>query len=378
MYNILCCFGTRPEIIKMAPLIHIMQKEPEIHFTTLSLDQHQEMLDQMLHIFEITPNHRLSLMQPNQSLTELSASMPQPLANIINQVNPHLILGQGDTAAVFQTSLAAFHHKIPFGHVEAGLRSHNPLSPYPEEIYRQLISRLATLHFAPTPLAKQNLINEGIEPQHISIVGNPVIDALFHILAQKPHLPPEVDHNKQLILVTLHRRENWHSLIPLCQTLRTLADNNPYTQFLLPIHPNPNVSAPIQQALRNHPQITLTPPLPYNTFVATMQHATLILSDSGGIQEEAPALGTPVLILRNETERQEAVTLNLNRLIGTDPDSVYQHVHALLNSPEELTSMIQNYSPYGDGQSAEKITQHCKQFLCKMNARKAVLTPYAR
>lgn len=362
--KIVACIGTRPEVIKMAPLILKMKKDPEIELTVLSLAQHRELLDQMLRAFEITPDLDLNIMKTNQSLPELTANLPIPLDTTFKNLNPDFVLAQGDTTSTFMTSLACAYRKIPFGHVEAGLRTYNFDHPFPEEMNRVLITRLSALHFAPTQQSEQKLLREGIPSSTIFVTGNPVIDALQWIL-QKPHrLPIKLDPKKKLILITLHRRESWHQLPEICQIIRKLADKYASSaQFLLPVHPNPNVSKIVHKILGNHPQILLTKPLDYVDFIAVMKQAYLILSDSGGVQEEAPALGVPVLVLRHHTERTEAVDQGFCRLIGTDPAVIFKHADEIISDSSIRQKMVSQVSPYGDGHAAERIVSHVKHYL---------------
>jgi UDP-N-acetylglucosamine 2-epimerase (non-hydrolysing) len=362
--SIMAVIGTRPEVIKMAPLILQMKIDPEIKLTVLSLAQHRELLDQMLATFEITPDIDLNIMKKNQTLPELTANLPVPLDNTLKEINPDFVLAQGDTTSTFMTSLACAYRKIPFGHVEAGLRTYNFEHPFPEEMNRVLISQLTALHFAPTKQSELRLLKEGIPQDKIFITGNPVIDALKWILKRPHHLPIQLDPGKKLILVTLHRRESWDTFPGICRTIRKLADEySTEIQFLLPVHPNPNVSSIVHEVLDNHPNIRLTEPLDYVDFVAVMKKAYLILSDSGGVQEEAPALGVPVLVLRKHTERTEAVDQGFCRLVGTDPQAILQHAREIISNPLVRALMVSQKSPYGDGHAAQRIISHVKDYL---------------
>lgn len=362
--KILAVFGTRPEVIKMAPIIHKMKEDPEIELFVLSLAQHRELLDQMLETFSIVPDMDLNIMKTNQSLPELTANLPVPLDRTLKELAPDFVLAQGDTTSTFMTSLACAYRKIPFGHVEAGLRTYDFNHPFPEEMNRVLITRLSALHFAPTKQSESKLLKEGIPQDSIFITGNPVIDALKWILKQPHRLPVKLDPKKKLILITLHRRESWDKLPEICLAIRTLADKySSQLQVLLPVHPNPNVSKVVREVLGNHSQILLTEPLNYVDFIAAMKEAYLILSDSGGVQEEAPALGVPVLVLRKHTERTEAVDQGFCRLIGTDPNEILKHAEEIITDPKVRKQMVSQESPYGDGHASERIISLVKKYL---------------
>lgn len=362
--KIIAVVGTRPEVIKMAPLILQMKKESDIELTVLSLAQHRELLDQMLDTFSIVPDIDLNVMKKNQTLPELTAHLPIPLDHTLAKINPDIVLAQGDTTSTFMTSLACAYRKIPFGHVEAGLRTYNFDHPFPEEMNRVLISRLSALHFAPTKQSEKRLLREGIPKESIFVTGNTVIDAL-HLILQKPHeLPLTIDPDKKLILITLHRRESFGVLPEICDAIRQLADQYASeVEFVLPVHPNPNVSKVVHDVLGNHPSILLTPPLNYIDFVNLMKKAYLILSDSGGVQEEAPALGVPVLILRKLTERMEAVDLGFCRLVGLDPKEILMQAGEIIAQPQIRAKMVSQESPYGDGHAAKRIIHQVKAYL---------------
>lgn len=362
MKKVLAAIGTRPEVIKMAPIIHALKQEKDIDLTVLSLAQHRELLDQMLELFKITPDLDLNIMKKKQSLPELTAHLPLPLDEALEKTKPDLVLAQGDTTSVFMTSLASAYRKIPFAHVEAGLRTFNFDHPFPEEMNRVLISRLSALHFAPTKLSEAFLLKEGIDPKKIFVTGNTVIDALKFISKQSLPKDPRVDSNKKLILVTLHRRENFDQLDSICQALKKLAERED-VQIFLPVHPNPHVKEQVFKLLGNISAIILSEPLDYLHFISLMKEAYLILSDSGGVQEEAPALGVPVLILREFTERPEAIASGQSLLVGTHKEKIIAESLKLLNSSSERSKMVQAESPFGDGHAAQKIVGHIKEFI---------------
>lgn len=362
--KILCVIGTRPEVIKMAPVIRLLKKDKEIELIVLSTAQHREMLDQMLELFEIIPDIDLNLMKKNQSLSELTANLPIPLDLTMLKEKPDIVLGQGDTTTAFMVSLACYYQKIPFGHVEAGLRSGNLYNPFPEEMNRVIISRLSTLNFAPTEQAKQNLIKEGYDPAGIYLTGNTVIDALQTILEKGSKLDPRINKDARLILVTAHRRENFDEhILEICRALKALADKNKDIQILYPVHPNPNIYNVVYKELSGHPRILLTDPLDYKQFITTMKHSYLILSDSGGIQEEAPTLGVPVLVLRENTERPEAIEEGAAKLVGTDSEKIIETTQKLLDDTGAYRKMIVGTSPYGDGMAAKRIIDIVKNYL---------------
>lgn len=361
--KILCALGTRPEAIKMAPIILRMKSDPSIELTVLSLGQHRELLKQMLDLFGIVPDIDLHIMQENQTLPQLTANLAVPLDETLARVSPDFVLAEGDTTSTLMTSLACAYRKIPFGHVEAGLRSDDYDNPFPEEMNRVLVSHLATLHFAPTERGEKNLLREGIRKETIFITGNPVIDALHWILKKHGRIDPRVDPHKKLILVTIHRHENWDQLIEICRAIGDVVDRNQEIQVIWPVHPNPHVSEQIREVLDRHPRILLCQPLDYVQFVTMMKHSYLILSDSGGIQEEAPALGVPVLVLRKRTERIEAVEQGFCHLIGTEYAAIVACTQELLDHPERREKMIGWQSPYGDGKAAERIVHHVKEYL---------------
>ena len=356
--RLLCVVGTRPEAIKMAPVIQALRREPWAVVRVLATAQHREMLDQVLGLFGVRPDVDLDLMRPNQALADLTARMLEGVDRVLAEEEPQAVLAQGDTTTVLTTALACFYRRIPFGHVEAGLRTGDLAYPFPEEMNRTLAGRLARWHFAPTESARANLLREGIEPGAIHVTGNTVIDALLQMAARDEGPGLELPESQRLLLVTAHRRENFGApLQQICRALRALAEANPDVHVLYPVHLNPNVSGTVYPALGSHPRITLCPPLDYLPFVAAMKRSHLILSDSGGVQEEAPALGKPVLVLRAETERPEAVAAGVVKLVGTDEATIVAEAQRLLDDQGAYRAMARGISPYGDGHAAERIVE---------------------
>ena len=357
-YKVLCVAGTRPEAIKMAPVILALKDCPNIDCRVLATAQHRHMLDQVLDVFDIEPDIDLDIMQPNQTLTTLTARLLLDLDKVLLAEKPDVVLAQGDTTTVMTIALASFYHRIRFGHIEAGLRTWDMSNPFPEEMNRVVTGRLAGWHFAPTENARRNLLREGIQDNEIVVTGNTVIDALKSVAERSPTIGVELDDSKRLILVTAHRRENFGEPIKeICRAVHKLVENNNDVQVLYPVHPNPNVQTVVHEMLVGHPRIVLSPPLDYVPFVGAMQRAYLILSDSGGVQEEAPALGKPVLVLRSETERPEAVEAGAVKLVGPDCDRIVMEAQNLLDDENAYRRMAQGISPYGDGHAAGRIVR---------------------
>ncbi|MFC1935245.1 non-hydrolyzing UDP-N-acetylglucosamine 2-epimerase [Chloroflexota bacterium] len=360
MTKILCVFGTRPEAIKMAPIVTELEKCPgRVRLVVCVTAQHREMLDQVLSLFAIKPHHDLNVMTGDQALPSLATNLLSKFAQVIEQENPNVVLVQGDTTSAMVASLASFYKEIPVGHVEAGLRTRDRYNPFPEEINRRIISVLATFHFAPTEMAANALLSEGFPKDNIFVTGNTVIDALMMIANKKPPLDLGIPLNtKKVILVTAHRRENFgEPLENICHALRELARRNEDIEIVYPVHLNPNVQGPVYGILAGQQRIHLIPPLDYGMFVHLMSMSYLVLTDSGGIQEEAPALGKPVLVMRNMTERPEAVLAGMVKLVGTDTDVIIANTELLLTNQDEYNRMSQGTSPYGDGKAAERIVQ---------------------
>lgn len=364
--TVLCVLGTRPEVIKMAPVVNAL-RAAGMHAPILATAQHRQLLDQTLQVFDLESAWDLDAMRPDQGLSELVARLLPDLERIIRESRSSLVLAQGDTTTVFCAALAAFHARVPFGHVEAGLRSGDLAAPFPEEANRRLSSVITALHFAPTDTAKRALLREGLEAEAIHVVGNTVIDALLDVAA-RPDLPwpPGVPRNpsERMVLITLHRRENFGGpLEGMLKALRTFAHQHPETRFVYPIHPNPNVKGPAQAILGDLPQVHLLEPVEYGTLVALLNASYAVFTDSGGLQEEAPALGKPVLLFRKVTERPEAVAAGGVRMVGSDPALFLEEADRLWNNPSHYATMARPRFPYGDGKSAERIAGIVSRFL---------------
>ena len=364
--KILCVVGTRPEAIKMAPVILALKKESWAEVRVLATAQHRNLLDQVLSFFEIVPDIDLNIMRPNQSLTALTARLLVDLGSVLEMEKPDVVLVQGDTTTVMAAALACFYQHIPVGHVEAGLRTWDMQNPFPEEANRVITGRLCRWHFAPTASSRENLLREGILDKDISVTGNTVIDALLMTAAKERELEVALDPVKRLVLITSHRRENFGEPFGnICRAIRTLSERNLDVQFLYPVHPNPNVRDVAYQMLAGLPNVFLCEPLDYAPFVAAMKRAYFIISDSGGVQEEAPALGKPVLVLRDETERPEAVHEGVVKLVGPSFDRIVSEAQRLLDDESAYKQMARGVSPYGDGFSAERIVKILKSHFDK-------------
>lgn len=376
--KIMLVFGTRPEAIKMAPLVKEFQKYPERFETIVCVTgQHREMLDQVLHIFEIIPDYDLNIMKQGQDLYDVTARVLMGMRDVLKEAQPNVVLVHGDTTTSTAAALAAFYQQIPVGHVEAGLRTHNIYSPWPEEMNRQITGRIATYHFAPTPLSKHNLLAEGVKEEHIYVTGNTVIDALYMVvdkIKKNKELDTELggllkragyDVNrllgeKKLVLITGHRRENFGvGFIHMCTAIKDLTQKYPDVDFVYPMHLNPNVRKPIHEVfgedLSNLGNMFFIEPLEYLSFVYLMEKSTIVLTDSGGIQEEAPGLGKPVLVMRDTTERPEALEAGTVKLVGTDYDKIVVEVSTLLDNQEYYEKMSKAVNPYGDGLACNRI-----------------------
>jgi len=364
--KVLMVFGTRPEAIKMAPLIHQLQRHPsEFDLRVCITAQHREMLDQVIRFFDLKVDYDLNSMKPNQGLFQLTANMLCNLEPVFEQFKPDYTFVHGDTTTTLTTSLAAFYAGSKVCHVEAGLRTNNKYSPFPEEINRQLTSRLTDLHFAPTEQAKQNLINENIPSEQIFVTGNTVIDALLQSLEKvKSNPSPFVEsfseklENREMILITGHRRENHgNGFLRICEALKEIAIRNPSVQLVYPVHLNPNVQKPVFELLKGIKNVFLIEPLDYPDFIWMMDRSKLIITDSGGVQEEAPSLGKPVLVMRETTERPEAVEAGTVKLVGTDKAKIILETERLLHEPDYYNQMSLAHNPYGDGKACERIVQ---------------------
>ncbi len=342
----------------MAPVIQALKAAPWARVRVLATAQHRQMLDQVLALFKIEPDLDLDVMRPDQTLPGLTARLMGSLDACLADEMPDALLAQGDTTTVMVSALAAFYRRIPFGHVEAGLRTGDLYNPFPEEMNRVLAGRLARWHFAPTETARHHLLAEGIADESVFVTGNTVIDALLDVAERCESDAPRVTTGKRLVLVTAHRRENFGApLEEICRAIRTLTDLREDIEVLYPVHPNPNVKDVVHRLLGDHPRIRLCEPLEYLPFVAAMKRAYLILSDSGGVQEEAPALGRPVLVLRRETERPEALAEGVVKLVGSDYDAIVRESLRLLDDADAYRAMARGVSPYGDGHAASRITE---------------------
>jgi UDP-N-acetylglucosamine 2-epimerase (non-hydrolysing) len=352
-------FGTRPEAVKLAPVVAEL-KDRKVRTVVIVTAQHRSMLDQKLNIFGIKPDHDLNIMRENQDLYHITGAVLNQLQPVLHREKPDVVVVQGDTTTTFASSLAAFYQKIPVGHVEAGLRTWDRFNPYPEEINRQLTTRVTDHHFAPTEWAKQNLIREGVYEDRIHVTGNTVIDALLRIVDRKFRFTSAplstIDFARKVVVLTSHRRENFgppmEGVFTAC---REVIRSNPDTELVYPVHPNPNVTAAAAKIFGGEPRVHLIEPLDYVTFVQLMSRSYLILTDSGGVQEEAPSLGKPVLVLRTTTERPEGIEAGTAKLVGTDPARIIEEADRLLTQPAAYKAMAEVVNPYGDGMAAGRI-----------------------
>lgn len=381
MKRVMLVFGTRPEAIKMAPLVQEFRKHPDQYETLVCVTgQHREMLDQVLNIFGIVPNYDLNIMKPGQDLYDVTARILSGMRDILTRTQPDVLLVHGDTTTSMAVALAAFYQQIPVGHVEAGLRTHNIYSPWPEEMNRQITGRIATYHFSPTPLSRENLLREGIDKSRILVTGNTVIDALYAVVNKmKDDVPLQLslgkelkaagydtgrlvtEEGRRLVLITGHRRENFgDGFLHICRAIKMLSEKYPDVDFVYPMHLNPNVRKPIKEIFGENCQSNLffIEPLEYLSFVYLMEKSHIVLTDSGGIQEEAPGLGKPVLVMRDTTERPEALEAGTVKLVGTDYDKIVSEVSSLLDDAQYYEKMSQAVNPYGDGKACERIAQY--------------------
>lgn len=378
MKKIMLVFGTRPEAIKMAPLVKEFQKHPETFQTIVCVTgQHREMLDQVLHLFGIKPDYDLNIMKQGQDLYDVTSRVLLGMRDVLKEANPDVVLVHGDTTTSTASALAAFYQQIPVGHVEAGLRTHDIYSPWPEEMNRLITGRIATYHFSPTALSKQNLLDEGINEEAITVTGNTVIDALYMVvdkiksdkqlgeeletlLRESGYDVNRLNGTRKLVLITGHRRENFgEGFISMCRAIKALTEKYPNVDFVYPMHLNPNVRKPIHEVfgedLSDLDNMFFIEPLEYLSFVYLMEKSTIVLTDSGGIQEEAPGLGKPVLVMRDTTERPEALEAGTVKLVGTDYDKIVNEVSALLDDREYYDKMSKAVNPYGDGLACKRI-----------------------
>lgn len=386
MKKILLVFGTRPEAIKMAPLIKEYQKYPETFQTIVCVTgQHREMLDQVLRLFDIHPDYDLNIMKQGQDLYDITARVLTGMREVLHEAQPDLVLVHGDTTTSTAAALAAFYQQIPVGHVEAGLRTHNIYSPWPEEMNRQITGRIATFHFAPTLLSKKNLLAENVTEQAITVTGNTVIDALYHVVEKikkddrmRQQLEDELDRagykmkrlteqtGRKLVLITGHRREDFgEGFISICKAIKMLAEQHPQVDFVYPMHLNPNVRKPIREVFGDTslPNMFFIEPLEYLPFVYLMEQSALVLTDSGGIQEEAPGLGKPVLVMRDTTERPEALDAGTVKLVGTDFHKIVTETSCLLEDAAYYEQMSKAVNPYGDGLACQRIVTKTKEII---------------
>lgn len=383
MQKVMLVFGTRPEAIKMAPLVKEFQKNPEFFQTIVCVTgQHRQMLDQVLELFEITPDYDLDIMKAGQDLYDVTSRVLVGMRDVLKEAQPDVVLVHGDTTTSTAAALAAFYQQIPVGHVEAGLRTHNVYSPWPEEMNRQLTGRIATYHFSPTPLSRENLLREGVVEDKITVTGNTVIDALYWVvnkvksdsnlstqlqdaLKNAGYDVARLQNGRRLVLITGHRRENFgDGFINMCTAIRDLTQKYPEVDFVYPMHLNPNVRRPIHEVfgedLNNLGNMFFIEPLEYLSFVYLMEKATIVLTDSGGIQEEAPGLGKPVLVMRDTTERPEALDAGTVKLVGTDYDKIMSEVSLLLDDASAYEKMSRAVNPYGDGLACGRILELLK------------------
>lgn len=383
MKKVMLIFGTRPEAIKMSPLVREFQKYPMDFKTIVCVTgQHRKMLDQVLELFEIAPDYDLNIMKQGQDLYDITSRVLTGMRSVLKEVQPDIVLVHGDTTTSTAAALAAFYQQIPIGHVEAGLRTYDMYSPWPEEMNRQITGRIATYHFAPTFLSQQNLLSEGVNESRITVTGNTVIDALYIVvdkiknnkqlderlentLAGAGYNTDRLDDNRKLVLITGHRRENFgNGFISICKAIKTLAEKYPETDFVYPMHLNPNVRKPIHDIFGEELSILnnmfFIEPLEYLSFVYLMEKSTIVLTDSGGIQEEAPGLGKPVLVMRDTTERPEALEAGTVKLVGTNYDKIVNEVSALIDNQEYYSIMSKAMNPYGDGRASKRIVSSFK------------------
>lgn len=372
--KVLLVFGTRPEAIKMAPLVKAFEKHKDIDSKVCVTAQHREMLDQVLDLFDIKPDYDLNLMKPGQDLYDITSNVLLGMKNVLSDFNPDIVLVHGDTTTTSSASLAAFYHKIKVGHIEAGLRTGDIYSPWPEEANRQITGVLANYHFAPTITSKENLLKENKNTDDVVVTGNTVIDALFLALKKiennselKNNIISSInsqyrlDENRKIILVTGHRRENHgQGFINICTALKEIALKNPGIDIVYPVHLNPNVQKPVHEILSDVENIYLIEPLQYEQFIYLMDSSYFIITDSGGVQEEAPSLGKPVLVMRDTTERPEALEAGTVKLVGTDTQLIIKEAQKLIDDKKEYEKMAKAHNPYGDGQSCKRIVDFLK------------------
>lgn len=369
MRKVMVVYGTRPEAIKMAPVVAELGRSRHLEPVVVTTGQHRQMLDQVNELFGIVPTHDLDIIEPRQTLTGVTSRTLSGMTQVLAKESPDLVMVQGDTTSCFAAALAAFYAQVPVAHVEAGLRTDDPYNPFPEEINRRLVSQLASLHLAPTPLSKANLLREGIRPEAVVTTGNTVIDALLATVErQLPYGDERLEQlaasGRRIVLVTSHRRESWGPpMARVAQAIARLASDLPELAFVLPAHLNPVVRETLLPPLADLPNVLIVEPLSYGPFARLMHDSHLLLTDSGGVQEEGPSLGKPVLVLRDTTERPEAVAAGTVRLVGTDGDVITREVMRLLDDEQHYAAMAQAINPYGDGQAARRTVQAVEAFL---------------
>ncbi|EAI0652400.1 UDP-N-acetylglucosamine 2-epimerase (non-hydrolyzing) [Campylobacter coli] len=371
MKKILIVFGTRPEAIKMAPLVKTIEKKNNINFKVCVTGQHRQMLDQILHIFDIKPDYDLDIMREDQDLYDITLKILYGMKNVLNDFKPDIVLVHGDTTTASMVALSAFYKKITIAHIEAGLRTYNLYNPWPEEANRQIVGVLSNIHFAPTMKSAENLTREGKDKKNIFITGNTVIDALFYVLKKIDNSLEfrtriinsikkqyKIKNERKFILVTGHRRENFgEGFLQICEALKAIAIDNPDLDIVYPVHLNPNVQKPVKTFLSNISNIYLINPLKYEEFIYLMSNCHFIITDSGGVQEEAPSLGKPILVMRETTERPEAIEAGTVKLVGTCKDSIVREAQELIDNKDKYEKMSKACNPYGDGRACEKIIE---------------------
>jgi len=374
LVKILVVFGTRPEAIKLAPLVAELRRRPGIDVTVALTAQHRQLLDQVLDVFDIRPAVDLALMRPMQTLAELSSRVLTAVDELITRFTPDLVIVQGDTTSALISAMAAFYRGVPVAHVEAGLRTSSLFSPFPEEMNRRGISLVAMLHFAPTDRGRQSLLSEGVAPDAAFVTGNTVVDALQRLQGSDRYrlvpVPVPAGDNERLILVTIHRRESWSVLPRVAEAIRSIVEQRPQVRVVIPVHPNPIVQDAFA-AIESHPRVSLIAPLDYFGFIKQMQASEFVMSDSGGVQEEAPVLGRPVLVLRDTTERPEAVEQGVARLVGTEPQAIVAAALTLLDDAAQFQAMSRAVSPFGDGKASHRIAD-------LLQAHEKAIQEYAR
>lgn len=375
MIKVLSILGTRPEVIKMAPVLQRLQRINGIESQVCTTSQHRAMQDQMMHLFGLQANYDLDVMKHNQDLFYLTREMLMHLQKVLQEAKPDLVLVQGDTTTSFVGALAAFYSQVRVGHIEAGLRTHNLLAPFPEEANRQLTGRLATFHFAPTEMAKRHLLQEGISENRILVTGNTVIDALLWMrrhfdmariqVALPVHILHLIEQHYPYVLITGHRRENFgNGFLSICRAIQTLITRYPNWNFVYPVHLNPNVRKPVFELLSGYTNMHLIEPVDYEPFVYLMDHCKIVLTDSGGVQEEAPSLKKPVLVMRKVTERSEGIEAGLAKLVGTSEYNLVREVSELIDNEKTYQRMVNGINPYGDGTAAQQIVNFIDKSLC--------------